>query len=75
MFIIGSRENLYFKGFDNNGIAEFTLSRNSAKNYDENQGQIDLDFEEIKEQCYLADCRIMLYKTEIVIIEDKEVKQ
>lgn len=72
MSIIGSRENLYFKGFDNNGIAEFTLSRNNAKIYDEYQGQIDIDFEKIKEQCHLSDCRIMLYKTEIVIVKDKE---
>ncbi|MCM1286642.1 MAG: hypothetical protein NC227_10860 [Bacteroides sp.] len=72
MFIIGSKESLYFKGFDNNGIAEFTLNRNNAKKYDAYQGQIDIDFEEIKEQCHLSDCRIMLYKTEIVIVLDKE---
>lgn len=69
MFVIGSRERLFFKGFDNNGIAEFTLSRVNAKNYDEYQGQIDRDFEEIKEQCHLSYCRIMPYKAELVIIE------
>lgn len=69
MFIIGSRESLYFKGFDDSGIAEFTLSRSNAKLYDESKGKIDVDFREIEEQCHLSDCRIKLYKSELLTVK------
>lgn len=65
-FVIASKCNLYFKGFDKKGNAEFTLSVNKAKKYScKNVDKFLDDFKCVQEQCYISDCRIYPYKTEM----------
>lgn len=66
MFVIYSILGLYFKGYDEDGIAEFTFSRNEAKTYDECQGQ------EVIKKLYNSSDLPKFFQVELVIIEDRE---